>query len=702
MHQSLNQDQHGATSGHSTGPDDRRMVWLVCVVLAAITLAVFGRTTRFEFVNYDDGPFVYNVPAVTNGVTAGGVARAFTHGSMGFWDPLTTLSHMLDCQIYGLNAGGHHLTNVLLHTASVVLLFLVLRKLTGALWPSAFVAALFAIHPLRVESVAWVTERKDVLSGFFFMLTLGAYARYADGAPKLPRYLMVVLCFALGLMSKVMLVTLPFVLLLLDYWPLGRLGDLGRDGRGLWPALRSRAILEKIPLLALSAGSCVLGVLAQKQSDAIRSLGEYPLTLRLGNAVVSVATYVWQMFCPTRLAVLYPFPVQGEAAGKIVMAIVLMAAISAAALRWKDTRPYLLAGWLWYLVMLLPVIGLLQVGVQAQADRYTYLPQIGLYVALTWLTGSLWKDWRFRRVLFGGIAGLIIAAMSVGAFNQTSYWQDSEKLWQHALLCAPDNVVARNGLGLAVFNKGRDDEAMDEFRKALKLNPDFPAAHNNLGMVLAKQGRMDEAMDEFQKAIMLEPNNADAHNNLGSALANKGRIEDAMDEFQQAIKLQPDYAQARNNLSRAEGQARQWEEPYSLGVRLLQQGQTDGAIAQFQGALAIRPGFGKARLALEIIAWDLATSPDDSKRNGAKAVELAQQLTNTPEGRDPTCLATLAAAYAETGRFADAIATAARARELALAQTNAPLAAFVQQQFTNYQAGRPFRDVSPANAPDQR
>jgi tetratricopeptide (TPR) repeat protein len=742
-----------ATSGRSTGPDDRRTVWLVCLVLAAITLAVFGRTVGFGFVNYDDDVFVYDVPAVANGLTADGVARAFTHGSLGFWDPLTTLSHMLDCQLYGLNAGGHHLTNVLLHTASVLLLFLALRRLTGALWPSAFVAALFAIHPLRVESVAWITERKDVLSGLFFMLTLGAYARYAEGPPKLSRYLMVVLWFVLGLMSKVMLVTLPAVLLLLDYWPLGRFEDLKRKGVGAWQAMQSRVILEKIPLLTLSAGACVVGVLAQRQSGTISSLESAPLSLRLANAVVSVAIYIRQMFWPTGLAVLYPYPVHAVAAGRVVLAMVLLAAISAVAIGCRRTRPYLLAGWLWYLVMLVPVIGLVQAGRQAHADRYTYLPQIGLYVAMTWLAGSWWPGWRHRREVLTGTAGLVIAALSVVAYNQTSCWQDSELLWRHALACTPDNALARNDLGLAVLQKGHEDEAEDEFQKAIAIEPDFFEPHNNLGLVLADQGRLEEAMTEFGRAIAIQPNRAEAHNNLGSALTDMGRKDDAMAEFRLAIKLRPDYAAAHNNLGRVLSQEGWLEESvaeceealrlqpgladarfnignvfnregrvedaikqyqkavelepgfagarYNLGMLLWRQGRTDEAMAQFQGTRMNPAVFGKARLALELIAWDLATSPDDAKRNGVKAVELAQQLSDA-SGGNPALLATLAAAYAETGRFADATAAAERAQELAVAQTNAPLAGAIQQQLAVYQSGRPFRDVVPTNAPAQK
>jgi tetratricopeptide (TPR) repeat protein len=476
--------------------------------------------------------------------------------------------------------------------------------------------------------------------------------------------------------------------------------------------------------------------------------------LRLANAVVSIATYVRQMFWPTGLAVLYPYPVHAVAAGKVVAAVVLVAAISTAAVCFRRTRPYLLTGWLWYLGMLLPVIGLIQAGRQAHADRYTYLSQIGLYVALTWLAGSLWPGWRHRRMVFTGIAGLVIAGLSVVAFRQVSYWQDSELLWQHALTCTPDNALARNNLGLAMFQKGREDEAMSEFQKSIGIERDFFESHNNLGLVLADKGRFDEAIAEFQRAIAIDPRRAEGHNNLGSALADTGNPDKAMGEFRLAIELRPDFAAAHNNLGRILSQEGRLEEAaaeceaalklqpgladahfnlgnvfnmqrraedavqeyrkavelepgfasarYNLGMLLWQKGQTDGAIAQFQGALTNRAMLGKARLALELIAWDLATSPDDTKRNGTKAVALAQQLSDASGGREPMSLATLAAAYAETGRFADATTVAARAREFAMAQTNAPLADAIQAQLTVYQSGRPFRDVAPANAPAQR
>ena len=438
----------------ATGSSQRWLVLGVCVFLAAITFAVFGQTLRHAFVNYDDNRYVYENSTVTNGLTRAGIAQAFTHGSLANWDPLTTVSHMLDCQFHGLQPGWHHLTNVLLHGASVILLFLALRKMTGALWRSAFVAAVFAVHPLHVESVAWVSERKDTLSGFFFMLTLWAYAYYAKSPPKLWRYLLVVVSFACGLMSKSMLVTLPFVLLLLDYWPLGRFEEVRAKEKGLMAVLRTRAVLEKLPLMALMAGACVMAVVMQGR--AIKSFEEYPFGLRLANAVVSAAIYIRQMFFPAGLAVFYPYPAHGLPGVEVGMAALVLAGISIAAWHWRRTQPYLLTGWLWYLGMLVPVLGLLQAGAQAHADRYTYLPQIGLYMALTWLAWNLCRGNGVRRAALVLAGVTVIVALAVTASIQTSYWRDSESLWKHTLVCTVDNAIAHNNLGEPRISAGTD------------------------------------------------------------------------------------------------------------------------------------------------------------------------------------------------------------------------------------------------------
>jgi hypothetical protein len=395
------------TENRPVGLNDRWTVLGICVFLATVILAVFGQTTGFGFVNYDDGNYVYENPEVTGGLTLKGIVWAFTHVHSGNWHPLTWISHMLDCQFYGLNPGDHHLTNILLHTVTAILLFLMLRRMTGFLWRSAFVAAMFAVHPLRVESVAWVSERKDVLSGLFFMLTIIAYVCYARNPWSSYRYGLVTLLFALGLMCKPMLVTLPFVLLLLDYWPLNRLTG--------WPVPK-RLIFEKLPLLGLTAMSCIITLIAQK--EGVWSSDQVSLTLRFFNVLISYMAYLGKMFWPSGLAVLYPFPINGMPHWEMILAPVLLVSISAGVLFLRMTRPYLLIGWFWYLVMLLPVIGILQVGMQAMADRYTYLPQIGLYLMLTWAAADLCASWRHRGAVIGCGATSILAALIFCAHTQ--------------------------------------------------------------------------------------------------------------------------------------------------------------------------------------------------------------------------------------------------------------------------------------------
>jgi protein O-mannosyl-transferase len=541
--------------------EQRWRVAAVCLVLAAITFAVFGQTLGHEFVDFDDDLYITENPMVARGLTRKGIVWAFTHVHSANWHPLTWLSHMLDCQLYGLHPGEHHRTNVLLHTATVIALFLVLRQMTGTLWRSAFVAAVFAIHPLRVESVAWVAERKDVLSGLFFMLTIGAYVRYARRPWSWGRYGLVLLLFAMGLMCKPMLVTLPVVLLLLDYWPLQRTESEGR------------LVLEKLPLLALSAASCVATLLAQ--TGAMPSIKSFSLPVRLANALASCMVYLGQMVWPAGLAVFYPYPHNGLPPWEVALAGTLLAGLSAVVLWQQRKQPWLLVGWVWYLVMLLPVAGLIQVGMQAHADRYTYLPQIGIYVAITWLVA----EWRVNRVALGGLMAGVLVVLMACAWQQTAYWQNSESLWTHTLACTTDNDIAQNNLGYALLQKGKVDEALPCFQQALQIRPDYADARNNLGYALLQTGKVDEALLCFQQALQIRPNFADARNNLGYAFLRMGKVDAAATCFQQALQIRPDYADARNN----------------LGVVLMQKGSMAAAAASFQRALQIRPDYAAAR-----------------------------------------------------------------------------------------------------------
>jgi tetratricopeptide (TPR) repeat protein len=614
---------------------DRWLVLGVCICLAILTWLVFGQTLHHQFVNYDDGEYVVKNAQVARGLTLEGIVWAFTHVHSANWHPLTWISHMVDCQVYGLNPGGHHVTNVLFHAATSILLFLVLRLMTGTFWRSAFVAAVFALHPLRVESVAWVSERKDLLSGLFFMLTVWSYVRYTR-APWSPfRYALVLLLFAMGLMCKPMLVTVPFVLILLDYWPLNRFPTL-QDSRGRQLRIDRRLILEKLPFLALSLMSCLITLFAQRSSLA--PVARISLPLRLGNAILSYTDYLRQMFWPKGLAVLYPWEVARLGAWSILLSGVLLAGISVVVFILRRRR-YFVTGWLWYLVMLGPVIGILQVGKQARADRYTYLPQIGLYLLLTWGAVELCARWRHRRALLTSLSGVILVVLIVATRAQVAHWRDSETLWSHALASTTDNTVAEGALGDACFAKGKWQEAMTYFQNSLRIEPNQVSILSSLGVFFLELGQANESLAHLQRALELEPNFADAHFNLGNTYLQIGQVKEALSHYDRALGIAPDDTQALNNMS-----------------------------------------------------WTLATWPDAQIRDGAKAVELAERADALTRNTSPIISATLAAAYAEAGRFGEAQATAQRALELASAEGNTARADSIRAQIQFYQTGAAFRD----------
>jgi tetratricopeptide (TPR) repeat protein len=611
--------------------------WLsvgVCIGLAVLTWVVFGQTLWHDFINYDDPRYVYENTEITSGLSIGGIAWAFTHIHSMNWHPLTTISHMLDCQLYGLKAGWHHFTNVLLHTTAAILLFFALRQMTGALWRSAFVATVFAIHPLRVESVAWIAERKDVLSGVFFMLTLLAYVHYVR-APSIGRYLFVAVVFAFGLMSKPMLVTLPFVLLLLDSWPLNRIRDPSSDIRRRLLTL----VLEKIPLIALSAASSVVTFFAQR--GAVGWTEQLPVLTRINNSVVSYVAYIWQMLWPVKLAVFYPHPEHRLPLWEIILSLLLLIGTTAAAIALRKQRPYFITGWLWYLGMLVPVIGLVQVGWQGRADRYTYLPQIGLYIVATWAVGDLTALWRRQRTILSAAAILTIAVLSSRAWIQTSYWRDSETLFTHALAVTSNNDVAENNLGIVFLRKGKLDDAISLLQAAVDLRPDNSPAHENLAKALLQKGQVADALVHYRKLLELQPDNIEVHNIVGTVLIQQGRIREGVEEWQKVLAIEPDNGNATSNL-----------------------------------------------------AWVFATSPDDSLRDGAQAVQLAEQALRISGGRIPVIFRTLAAAYAEKGMFSQAIQTAQRGIELANSQGNSNLATELQGNIALYQNEKPLRDPS--------
>src|SRR5216110_1537317 len=661
----------------------------IYLFLAVISLIVFGQTIRYDFVNFDDDLYVYNTPAIQSGVTIKGIAVAFISQHARNWHPLTTLSHMLDCQLYGLNAGGHHATNIILHTIAVLLLFRVLQHMTGAVWKSTIVAALFAVHPLHVESVAWVSERKDVLSAVFFLLMLNAYVRYAR-APSMTRYLLVAVLFAAGLMSKPMLVTAPVILLLLDYWPLRRFkqyssttGKVLNSGKQL--RTKQQLFLEKIPLLLLSAGSCFVTFVLQKRATG--AIPPLPFLWRVQNALVSYVMYLWETLWPTHLAVFYPHPNNTLPIWAVVLAVALLLAITVSAIVFRNKRPYVFTGWFWYLVMLLPVIGLVQVGEQGHADRYTYLPHIGLFLLAVWLAADLIAVHQARSRLAIATVVVIILALAWAAFIQTSYWRNSETLWTHALDVTSDNDFAHNNLGYLCVDQGELDKAIAHFEAALrirsrKLDPHYNVGsafvRMNLADALARKGQPDEAMVHYEEAIRLQPNYADAYYNRGNVLFAEGRIDEAMADWEKTLQIQPNDADAHT----------------CIGNALLRKGSLKEAIAHYEKALGLAPGDPHSR---NNIAWVLATSSDGSIRDGVKAVEFAQEAVQLSSGRDPNFVRTLAAAYAESSRFSEAVAAAQQAITIAAMQGKTGLANTLRKEIALYRGQMSLREVEPRN-----
>ena len=595
-----------------------RLPRLVYLVLIFVTLVVFHQLPSHDFINLDDDILVYENPHVHAGLNKEGIAWAFTTFEAYNYHPLTWLSHMLDCQLFGLRPGMHHLTNLLFHLMNTALLLLVLRRMTGTLWRSGFVAALFALHPLHVESVAWVAERKDLLSAFFWLLTMWAYARYAE-RPGLNRYLPVLLFFGLGLLAKPMVVTLPFVLLLLDFWPLGRMQfhQVGNDSRALERKVPVfRLVWEKIPLFALAAISIVVTFAAQQKGGALKSLEAFPLTTRIANALISYVNYIGKMIWPHNLAVYYPYSgsVPGWQAAGAGLALICLTVL----LMWTARkRPYLAVGWLWYLGTLVPVIGLVQVGSQAMADRYTYLPLVGLFIAIAWGVPSLLAGWHHRQSILAISATILLLSFTVCTWLQLRHWQNSITLFQHTVHVTTNNHFAHNNLGVALAHNGRLDEAISHYSEALRLKSDASEVHINLANVLAAQGSVDEAIKHYFEALRLEPDYDKAHNNLGNALAGKGKVEEAMNHYAEAIRINPDYAGAHYNLGNALAERGNVDEAINhynealriwpdwagahnnLGVALEKRGKLKEAIDHYHEALRINPDYPRAKDNLE-------------------------------------------------------------------------------------------------------
>jgi tetratricopeptide (TPR) repeat protein len=561
----------------------------ICIFLMVATFCIYSQVQDHEFINLDDDIYITNNLNVQAGLTSESFKWAFTTSHPPYWHPMTWLSHMLDYQLYGLHPKGHYLTNLFLHISSVLILFIVLFRMTGALWQSAFVAAMFALHPLNVESVAWIAERKNVLSILFWLLTMWAYIHYAE-KPTVKRYGLVFLFFTLGLMSKPMLVTLPFVLLLLDYWPLRRF-QFGQE-RGHNEILEKntakrsevfRLVLEKIPLFLLTIGLSIVTVHnVQSIAGAVTSLDVFPLQARLTNAIVSYLEYLEKMIWPSGLSILYPHPGNTLPLWQGILCGMALVGITIISIRLIRKAPYFAVGWFWYLGTLVPVIGIVQVGAQAMADRFTYIPLIGVFIIVAWGVPELISKWRHKEKVLSVSAGIIIFTLLITTWKQASHWKNSITVFKHAIRVTdkkyPTLSRIHNNLGIALYAEGKKQEAISHYKMAIKFKPDYAKAYSNLGAALFAEQKTEEAISQYKMAIELNPDFAKAYNNLGNALSAEGKIEEAIDHYKMAIKIKPDYALAHNN----------------LGIALVAEGKIEEAISHFKMAIKVKPNFAEA------------------------------------------------------------------------------------------------------------
>ena len=616
---------------------------VVGLLLFLIAIGLFLPAADFDFIVYDDDLFISKNPHVRNGLSWDNVRWALSADLVSdspnadFWIPVTFLSHILTAELFGMNPSAHHLVNVVLHALNTVLLFWVLRRMTRDLWPSAFVAVLFAIHPLHVESVAWVSERKDVLSTLFFLLTIGAYVRYTE-RPIPSRYVLVGLLFALGLMSKPMLVTLPFVLLLLDYWPLGRLHLVGpRDNQKIINP--SFLIIEKLPLFVLSAAIAIGTLHLHYKGGTIASLESLPFGVRVAHALVSYFNYIKQMIWPKNLAIFYPHPGDSLALSQVVVAGVTLTIILILVLWLIKTRPYLAVGWFWYLGTLIPVIGLLQAGAQAMADRYTYIPLIGLFIMIGWGGQDLIARWRYRNLLLKVSAAIVFSGLIICASMQLRYWRNSITLFEHALQIADKNFIAHYNLGLGYLESGNLEEAVQQFQATLRLDPDAYDSHNELGVILYEQKKFEEAKIQFLKSLQIKPGYLKAQNNLALLTADQGEIEESMSYFTRALEAAPDSPVIHNSMGmvlHVQGRNNEAIDHFSHAVRinpnsavirsnlarsLYAQGRTEEALSHYAKAVQISPDFDEAYYGMGIIYIDKGLLDE-----GIRALKMALRL----------------------------------------------------------------------------
>ena len=641
---------------------------LIALLLALATLLVYLPAGTHPFVNYDDDDYITNNPPVKQGLTWAGLRWALTTWHASNWHPLTWVSHMADCSLFGLNAGAHHFVSVLLHAANAALLFLLLFRLTAALWPCAFIAALFAWHPLHVESVAWVAERKDVLSTFFALLSLLSYTRYAKENCR-RSFWFAVLFLALGLMAKPMLVTLPFILLLLDHWPLRRTGSES-------PAALLR---EKTPFFLLAAAACVVTFLAQHQGAAVATLEKVSLAYRLENLPVAYAGYLSKIFWPANLSVLYPLP-KTISGLSIAAALAVLILISAGAWRARKGSPYGIIGWLWFLGMLVPVIGLVQVGDQALADRYTYFSATGIFLAVTFGAGALARRFYVPGALLTVVAAGILAACLALTVHQLRYWRNAETLFRHAIAVTGENETAQLNLGAALESKGDWKGALIHYREALRLNTKSYEAFSNIGKILYEQGQPAAALEYCVQAVQINPGRATLHNNLALVLAELGRFDEAIQECSLAIQLDPRYASPR----------------FQMGKLLLKKGLGTESIANLKEALTIEPDNYPM---LVYVARVLASDENPQVRNGAEAVALAVRIQRLSPQPQPVALDTMAMVYAEVGNFKLARQLQEQAVNLTEVAGQKEDAAALRNRLEHYAQGQPWREsfrITPA------
>lgn len=635
------------------------------MILALVTLAVYLRATGNDFVDYDDRDYVLENPAVRAGLSWPGARWAFTTTHAANWHPLTWLSLQLDASLYSrgkTTAWGFHLTSVLLHVLNTVFLFAAFRRLTGATWPSALVAALFALHPLHVESVAWVAERKDVLATLFGFGALGAYARYAE-RPTFVRQLSVALLLFLSLLAKPMFVTLPCLLLVLDWWP------LHRNAARSWIAL----VREKWLLFLLSAWSCLMTLYSQEQGGAVVAESELSRGLRLANALDSYTRYVAKAIYPIDLIAFYPYPPVGRLLWEGIAAGIFLVAATAAAFYFRRRWPYLLAGWLWYIGTLVPVIGVVQVGAQAMADRYTYVPLVGLFLALAWGAADLVRWRRLPIPAVATLALLVLATSAALTWRQIGFWRDNATLWEHALAVEEANYNAHYGLGVAYQDQGDQQRAIAHLQRAVELEPRFADTHSALGTAYLRAGRPGDGIRELTRAVEIVPDQPGTLHQLGLALAGEGDLDRAAKYLRQAVWMQP----------------RNGRYYYDLAFVLQEKGDPRQAREAYRRAMALAPRlptvFGRH-------AWSFATSPDPAKRNGMTALRLARQADQATEGQRADLLDILAAAYAETGDFDAAARTAQLSLKLLSEHGSQEDRRIVERRRALYQSRRPFRD----------